>query len=334
MSKGADTSNYAALRGIVKKIPGIHVTVAGDLILDVYLTGDVKRISPEAPVPVLERSTETCYPGGAANVALNLKGLGVNVLLAGVLGDDAAGKEFLSLIRSHGIDSSCIISEENYHTTKKTRIIARSQQLLRIDYETRKNCSQKLTDELAARISNTINKSQALIYSDYGKGVLHETSFQKISAIASRQGVFTAVDPKLSNYAIYHDVHVMTPNHIEAGEIIQREVSDDNEIREAGYEIIKKYNLRELVITRGARGMTVFSENKGAVMLPAYARSVYDVSGAGDTVIAVYTAARVAGACPIDAAHLANHAAGIVISKFGTAAITQDELIHELSSPA
>ncbi len=305
----------------VERIKKAKVAVVGDLICDKYVIGKVERISPEAPVPVVRVEKEAYFLGGASNVALNLKSLGCEVCLFGVVGNDSCGKRLLNMIKDRGLDTGHIITMEDRPTTLKTRVIAQSQQIVRFDREKILKIDKKYAYELVKGVKESgVN---TVIISDYGKGVVSEYLIEELKKI----GIFLAIDPKVKNTCAYKDADVITPNLKETEEISGIMIdSFTNGLELAAKKIIKKTNCRYLLVTEGERGMSLFDKNGLVLKQPSKAKDVYDVTGAGDTVIAVLAAAISSGFDIKDAVKLSNAAAGIVVGKMGTATVSIEEL--------
>jgi len=309
------------LERIVKRFPSRKVVVLGDMMLDRYIWGGVTRISPEAPVPVVEVNRHSSHLGGAGNVCFNVAGLGGTAVPVGIVGDDEAGR----WIRKHVPDARGLITNPNRPTTLKTRIIAHHQQVVRVDLETRRPISAR--DE--ARILKFVaaEEAQGLILSDYNKGLLTRGLLEKLLPLARERKTVVGVDPKVDTLNAFSPVTLLTPNHHEAERIVRHECRTDAQIERAGREILAAVDSRYLILKRGEQGMSVFERDREAVHIPTLAREVFDVTGAGDTVIATATLALVCGATIFEAAVLANAAAGIVVGKIGTAAATPGELL-------
>ncbi|WP_457641991.1 D-glycero-beta-D-manno-heptose-7-phosphate kinase [Persephonella sp.] len=304
---------------ILKKFPENKILVVGDLILDKYLWGEVERISPEAPVPVVDVKKETVNLGGACNVAWNISKLDGQVYIAGVVGDDMNGKILEELLIEKNI-KPILIKDKNRPTTEKTRIIAVSQQLMRIDREKKDALSSKVQNRLISSIKEIVDKIDSVVVSDYGKGVVTK----KIMDFIKQTGKPVFVDPKPSNFKLYRNITIMTPNRKEAYECVK--MDRNKPVEKVGKEIMKKLNIKDLLITLGAEGMALFTDGK-VIKIPAKARKVYDVTGAGDTVISVLAMAKTSGANWTEAASLANYAAGYVVGEIGTVAIDRDTLL-------
>jgi len=297
-----------------------RVLVLGDLMLDRYIWGAVSRISPEAPVPVVEVKKDSLCLGGAGNVAQNLRSLGAEPVLAGVVGDDPEGR----WIRDNAVESRGIFSDRSRPTTVKTRIIAHHQQVVRVDLEQKETLSARLEK----RIMDFIRREEydGLLISDYDKGIVNPSLMAKALPLAKERGIPVFADPKVAHFHLYSPVILITPNHFEAEKIVGHECRTDNEVEQAGAEILSLVSCRYLIIKRGEQGMTVFEQRKQPLHIPTVAREVFDVTGAGDTVIAAATLALLAGATIGEAARIANAASGIVVGKIGTATATPEEL--------
>ena len=326
-----NTQNFNKMKDIVGNFKNAKVLVVGDLILDEFLWGDVSRISPEAPVPVVWVKRESFMPGGASNVANNLRSLGANVFLAGVIGDDEHGAILKGELEQKGIDTSCILVDESRPTILKTRVVAQHQQVVRIDKEKVEHLSDLLISEMISRINAIIDNMDAVIIEDYGKGVITPKLLSKIVPIAKAKKKVISVDPKEEHFKYYRGISVITPNNQEAARAVGFEIKDDATLKKAGQVLLNKLNCKIALITLGENGMAVFQRSKPMKQIPTVAQEVFDVSGAGDTVIASYTLSLVSGADPIQAAHISNFAAGIVVGKVGIAIVTPDELLSRIS---
>ena len=295
-------------------------------MLDSYLQGTVARISPEAPVPILKYKNEEYRLGGAANVALTLSSLGITPLLCGLIGKDKEGKILTDLLNKNNLPLNFIGFSNGVTTTKKTRVVSGQHQILRIDNESQPSVFESKLDVILPFIQNLLEESNALIISDYGKGLINQKTLSILKKIANKKKIYSAIDPKKINFPLYRGFDAMTPNHLEASDDIGMPCVTEKEIEEAAPLIIKKHNLKHLLLTRGKNGMALIEKKKKTKFIPAFSRSVYDVSGAGDTVIATFTACMAAGANFEESAIIANHAASIVVSKFGTATLNPQEL--------
>jgi rfaE bifunctional protein kinase chain/domain len=304
---------------LISKFPDITVGVIGDIILDKYLWGDVERISPEAPVPVVDVKKETVSLGGASNVANNIASLDAKAYMIGVVGDDENAKIIENLLKSKNINP-ILITDKSRPTIEKTRIIAVSQQLLRIDREDRSKLSTEIEDKIINEIKNIKDKINVFIVSDYGKGVITQRIMDFIKSL--NKPIF--VDPKPSNYQLYKHTTILTPNKKEAYESIKADKNTDLEF--VGRKIMSDLELNQLLITLGGEGMALFEGDK-ILRIPTKAKKVFDVTGAGDTVISVLALARLAGGTWEESASLANTAAGYVVGEIGTATVSRDILI-------
>ena len=324
------TIDFDKLKNKVANFKDARVLVVGDLILDEFLWGDVSRISPEAPVPVVWVKKESFMPGGASNVANNLSSLGARVYLAGVVGDDERGAILKGSLEQKGVDTAGIVTDDSRPTILKTRVVAQHQQVVRIDKERVDPLSPDVVAKLARYIGNVIKDMDAVIIEDYGKGVITSALLSKIVPAAKRYGKIISVDPKEENFKYYKGVSVITPNNYEASRAVGFQIKDNATLVRAGKELLKKLNCKIALITLGENGMAVFQKSKPMKHIPTVAQEVFDVSGAGDTVIASYTLSLAVGADPIMAAHIANCAAGIVVGKIGIAVVTPAELLDRI----
>lgn len=311
---------------LAARFAGKRILVVGDLMLDEYLMGDVRRISPEAPVPVVDLQRHKLLPGGAANAAANVAGLGAVVLLLGVVGADQAGERLLALLGEHRIDSSGILLDPERVTTCKTRVIAHNQQVVRLDREDRSSFSEDLRSRLLQAIRDRIDSVDACLLSDYAKGLVSPALAQGLIASAREHNKPIVVDPKGSDPAKYRGATLVKPNLHELSLLLRREVHSTQEVLEAGAMLCRELDCRALLVTRGASGMSLFEANASVIHIAAQAREVFDVTGAGDTVAATLVACMASGASFEQAARLASRAAAITVGKLGTAAITLAEL--------
>jgi len=304
-----------------------RVLCVGDVMLDRFVYGDVERISPEAPIPVLRISREAVTVGGAGNVARNLSALGTHVQLHGAIGADAVGDEAAAVLSADDAVTLSLVRDATRPTTVKTRFIAGGQQLLRTDEEDSRPLSEALLTQLSAGVAKALSQEGcgALILSDYGKGVLTDNVIAQAIAAAQAAGIPVIVDPKGTDYARYRGASVLTPNRRELAEATRRPVETDDEVAAAARELLEDCGVGAVIATRGPQGMSVVTR-QACIHLPALAREVFDVSGAGDTVVATLAAGLAAGMPLADAAQLANVAAGIVVAKVGTAVVRPGEL--------
>lgn len=326
--------NYKKLPQIIKNFPKGKVLVIGDLMLDEFLWGNVERISPEAPVPVvkIKNGDRKLSLGGAANVAYNIKTLGGKVFLAGVIGDDVQGKYLLELTKKIALDCSGIIAEKGRPTTHKLRIIAHSQQIARLDRETEKNIlpssSKKLTDYIKKQIDNTDN----VVISDYAKGLFSPKLLGEIFKILQSSKIPVLVDPTLKNIEYYSGATLAKPNLKEANQILAKaeNMTSFEGRKKVVYELKKKFGWKNILLTCGEQGM-ILIENQTITDIPSLGKEVHDVTGAGDTVIGTVALALSAGASLKEASTLSNFTAGIVVGKLGTAGVTQEELLQTIN---
>ncbi len=323
-------NNLARLKQVISKFSKAKVLVVGDLILDEFIWGNVSRISPEAPVPVVWVSSENFMPGGASNVANNICSLGGEVSLVGVVGNDSRGEILQALLRKKGVHCEGIVADDSRPTTQKTRVIAHHQQVVRIDREIVKPIPDAVLKEVLAYVRQTLPAMDALIIEDYGKGVIVPTLVREIVKIAKKHRKIITVDPKETHFSYYRGVTTLTPNHHEAGSAVGFKIKDDATLEKAGRLMMKRLRCESLLITLGENGIAIFRRNKPLVKIPTVAQEVFDVSGAGDTVISALTLALASGGAIIDAAHIANCAAGIVVGKVGVAVTNQTELVDHL----
>jgi len=307
-----------------------RVLVVGDLMLDEYVWGSVERISPEAPVPVLSVTREEFTLGGAGNVAKNLAALGAGVAVAGVIGRDPQGKKLRAELAKLGVDGSAVVDEPQRPTTRKTRIIAEHQQVLRIDRETATEITAASTDALLRGANELLNTADVLLISDYGKGVVSRRLVASLAGKAGEAGKIAIADPKGMDYSKYAGLTLITPNKKEAGLAAGVEIQDEPGLFAAGRRLLDTVAVEKLLVTCGKDGMVFFERGAEPLKFGTRAQQVYDVSGAGDTVAAALSLGLAAGFPYPDAIRLANTAAGIVVGKVGTAAVSRAELLEAL----
>jgi D-beta-D-heptose 7-phosphate kinase/D-beta-D-heptose 1-phosphate adenosyltransferase len=380
--------NNDKLLGIIKKFNKARILVVGDIMIDHYVYGTVSRISPEAPVPVVNVKYEKLLPGGAANVMHNVSKLGAKVFIAGVIGKDYNGDIFKQMADKQFVDASAVIESDDFETIIKTRVIAHNQQIVRFDKENTGYFKKKIYFKLLENIKYLIDKFDAVIISDYGKGVIERKFFNELTDFLRFKNKFIALDPKVENFKFYKNISILTPNINEASGGSGIAIKDEKTLLKASQKILKKVNSDNLLITRGELGMSLFykdddkekgkmglkekekekeklgtvgeekgkkkwedgekekekwsgaeeddiyannENNKEQLHLNARAKNVFDVTGAGDTVISALTVAICAGASVYEACYIANIAAGIAVSQLGTYAVCADELFKELS---
>jgi D-beta-D-heptose 7-phosphate kinase/D-beta-D-heptose 1-phosphate adenosyltransferase len=340
------------LKRLLPKLKGQRIGVLGDLMLDRYLWGDASKLSPEVPVPVVTFEKETDVLGGAGNVAANLAALGARVSAFGVVGEDLSGQAVRACLREAGIEDQAAIADRSRMTTVKTRVIARKHQIVRIDHERTDQISSELEERLLRLIVKSLPKTDGLVLSDYDKGVLHSDAFaDRILSAAHKAKVPVFVKPKTSRLYAYRGARLIACNSKEAGFFVTQPLHDEKSFEEAGRKLLAHFGCSAVVITRGEKGMTLFEESsprhttipatsfevtyarvgQPGVERGATGRQVFDVTGAGDTVLSVLSLALAAGAPLPDAAVLANTAAGVVVGKLGTASVTLPELTAALA---
>jgi D-glycero-beta-D-manno-heptose-7-phosphate kinase len=321
------------LSGVLGAFPSRRLLVIGDLMLDEFLWGKVSRISPEAPVPVVNVVGESYYPGGAANVARNAREFGGAIALMGLAGDDAAGHRLLDLLERTGIDTAAVQRDASRPTTVKTRIIARNQQVVRVDRERPGALSAEQTQQAMRHLPGAVEAADAIVVADYGKGFVTQALADAISAEARAQGRVLAIDPHPHTSLRWTGATIVKPNRAEAFLAAGMPPSDpvspvlqDHPLLAAARRLCELWNPENLLITLGEQGMLLLEKESEPYVLAAYAKDVFDVSGAGDTAIAVLALALAAGASAAEAAELANRASGIAVGKLGTATVTTGEL--------
>jgi D-beta-D-heptose 7-phosphate kinase/D-beta-D-heptose 1-phosphate adenosyltransferase len=319
----------------VRAIAGRTVLVVGDVILDRYLWGRATRVSPEAPVLVVDVETDELRLGGAANVAHNVRALGAVPLLCGLIGDDAAGSDCARLLAERQVDvAPGIVRDPRRRTTLKTRIIAHQQQVVRADREQADDIADALEDELIRHVGRLLPSCRALILSDYQKGVVTPRLMKAVLPLARRRRIPVLVDPKVRHLALYRGATVVTPNQAEAELAAGIRIRTAADLLAAGRRILGQVRGRAVLITRGEHGMSLFERHRPPLHIPTAAREVFDVTGAGDSVIATLALALCAGARLREAAALANFAAGVVVGKVGTAAATAQEILAAVEAGA
>lgn len=314
---------------LLDRFLGRRLVVVGDLMLDDFIWGEVRRVSPEAPVPVVEVRRESWHLGGAGNVVSNLLELGAQAVPIGVVGNDEAGDRLRLRSAERGADTSGLITDPSRPTTLKTRIVAHSQQMARFDREDRRDISSEIEDRMIERFMAAIGTVDAVIVSDYEKGALTRRVLREAIETAQAQGKIVCLDPKMRNWSHYRGVDMITPNQIEAERACGFEIGDNASLEAAAHSIRESLNCTNVLITRGELGMSLLDATGKVTHIPTTAREVYDVTGAGDTVIATLALALAAGAHADEAAIIANHAAGLVVGKLGTATVSLDELASD-----
>ncbi|MBI2095487.1 MAG: D-glycero-beta-D-manno-heptose-7-phosphate kinase [Candidatus Omnitrophica bacterium] len=322
--------NFSRLKSVISNFHKAKVLVVGDLILDEFIWGKVSRISPEAPVPVVWVDSENFMPGGASNVANNIRALGGEVYLAGVVGEDDRGGVLCSLLKEKGIHCEGIFRDVSRPTTQKTRVIAHHQQVVRIDRERAAPLSAENLEPIIGFIRQRLPAVDALILEDYGKGVIVPALVKEAVRLAKKHKKIITVDPKEDHFSYYQGVTTITPNHHEAASAAGVAVKDDASLLRAGKKLLGKLRCESVLITLGENGMSLFVKGRPMFKIPTVAQEVFDVSGAGDTVIGAYTLARAVKASATEAAYISNCAAGIVVGKVGVAVTSCGELLDRI----
>jgi D-beta-D-heptose 7-phosphate kinase/D-beta-D-heptose 1-phosphate adenosyltransferase len=322
-----DIHSYGAgLRKHIQHFSKATVLVVGDIIMDKYIWGDVSRISPEAPVPVVEVNQETEMLGGAANVVHNIFSLGGKAILCGVVGRDGCGREIIRRVKELGLETEGILAVPDRPTSIKTRVIAHSQQVVRFDRESTKGITPEGIERLVGFIRACQPDLDAVVVADYGKGMISPALMGPLREVVAHSGIITAVDPKTGNFNYYEGVDVITPNHHEAGAFCRISIKDEVSLEKAGRWMLRELGCRSVLITQGKEGMTLF-ENGGPIShIPTTAKKVYDVTGAGDTVISTFSLGLASGLDMKSAAILSNFAAGVVVGEVGTSTVQAEEL--------
>ncbi len=331
--------NSERLQHILRGAAGKRILVIGDVMLDEFVWGKVSRISPEAPVPVVEVISQSSYPGGAANVARNLVEFTPHVRVMGAIGRDAHGTHLVDLLVAEGIQTDALIQVDDWPTIVKTRIIARQQQVVRVDRERRTRVGEAVMSEVMERAHEVLTETDVVIFEDYGKGFLGQELKDRICAVARDCGIVVCVDPNPGNPIDWSGATVIKPNRGEAfaaAGMVLTEADEnplgDGPLQEVGRRLVELWDVEQLLVTLGEDGMILFERGNEAYHTPTRAQEVFDVSGAGDTVIAVYALGLAAGVSARDAAEMANHAAGIVVGKLGTATVGPEELVRSFGS--
>ena len=335
----------ARLKHIISNFPKAKILVVGDLILDEYIRGSVERISPEAPVPVIWANKRLFVPGGAANVANNISALDGKVCLIGVVGKDKNADIIRHELKNRGVDLQGIFVDPGRHTTVKTRIIAGHQQVVRVDWEHTDPLSVGMNKKIMDFINKNIGQFDAVIIEDYGKGVINKSLLEKIIAVAHSAKKIVTVDPKEENFLYYRHVTSITPNRKELENAVRNirikdtsnefrvhndTLFNDRDIELAATQVVKYLDLESILVTLGEQGMCLFERDGAKTSIPTVAQEVFDVSGAGDTVIATFTLSLSSGATKPEAAYISNFAAGVVVGKLGTATLSREELAERL----
>lgn len=311
--------------GLIRRFGKVRLLVVGDLMLDQFIWGRVDRISPEAPVPVVQVTHESVHLGGAANVVHNILGLGGHATACGIVGRDRAGRQILSELKRTGAGTAGVTTSRAAVTVRKTRIIAHSQQVVRFDHEG-SDYDESAAPAILRFLQRRAWRFDAVVLSDYGKGVITKGLLDALRALRAKHPFRLVLDPKKRNFAHYSGITLATPNLLEASEASGVDIHDDASLHLAGQRLLAKWDAEAILITRGEHGMTLCARNAAPRHFRTGARQVFDVTGAGDTVVATCALALGAGATLEEAALLANHAAGVVVGKVGTATLSTQEL--------
>lgn len=316
---------------LISAFAGKRILVLGDVMLDQFIWGKVRRISPEAPVPVVEVANETYHLGGAGNVAANIRSLAGIPIPIGIIGEDFAAERLADLFKKTGIEASGLLAASERPTTLKTRIVAHGQQIVRTDRESKAPLSPESTAALAAAFRQWLPSTGAVVVSDYDKGVVNRALLSEVLPAAKRARIPVLLDPKVHHADYYRPITLITPNHREAELLTGISIENEHQLEEAGRKLLEKFECPYALITRGEEGMSLFFPG-GSHHLPTFAREVFDVTGAGDTVIATLALAQAGGATMEESAILANHAAGLAVGKVGTATVSPVELLADFDS--
>jgi rfaE bifunctional protein kinase chain/domain len=315
-----------------------RLLVIGDLMLDEFVWGRVSRISPEAPVPVVEVLRESFFPGGAANVARNVRECGAKVYLMGLVGKDASAERLRSILEAGGIQMETLAEESGFQTIVKTRIIARQQQVVRVDHERAHTVTAATLERCLRQITEILTGLDGIIFEDYGKGFIVQSFVSEVARLARASGKVITADPNPRNPIEWKGLTAVKPNRSEAFAAANvawqepdTEPGRDHNLLEAGKRLLQRWEPDQLLITLGEQGMMLFSDGDEPHHIPPRAREIYDLSGAGDTAIALFTLALVSGATPIEAAEISNHASGVVVAKLGTATVIPAEIRESLA---
>lgn len=317
---------------ILENFSKVKVLVVGDVMIDRYWWGSVSRISPEAPVPVVKLDNLSLVAGGAANVAANIAGLGAEALLVGVIGDDNEAQIFPELLNKSNVKADFLIKVPERQTTIKTRVIAHGQQIVRIDQETKKNLTSSAQQKIWETIQNLLGRIDIIVVSDYAKGVLTNKLLKRLITTAKEKNKLILIDPKGKKFSKYRGATLLTPNQREAFEACGLEENVKDSVDKSGNFLRENLSLEAILITQGEKGMRLFQKNMEITNLNSLARQVYDVTGAGDTVIATLAVAIASGADFYEASKIANIAAGLVVEQVGTTAISFEMLYRSLTA--
>ncbi|MBL7085212.1 MAG: D-glycero-beta-D-manno-heptose-7-phosphate kinase [Candidatus Omnitrophica bacterium] len=318
------------MRRVIGNFKRAKILVIGDLILDEFIWGKVSRISPEAPVPIVWVNSESFMPGGAANVANNIHALGAQAYICGVIGSDERGRILTDELRRKNIDVEGIVIDNERPTTLKTRVIAHHQQVVRIDREKLEDIDDNVVSQILTFLKEKIYDVDAVLIEDYGKGLIVPRLLQEVASLAQKHKKIITVDPKENHFSFYQNATLITPNHHEAAHAVGKEIKNEQDLEEIGRALLAQQKSKAILITLGEDGMRLFEQRQQSVHIPTVAQEVFDVSGAGDTVISAASVALASGASMLEAAHISNYAAGIVVGKVGVAVATQEELLERM----
>ena len=325
--------SFGNLAALLPRFSRVRVLVIGDLMLDRYIWGQVNRISPEAPVPVVRVTRESLHAGGAGNVVTNIRALGGSVTVCGVVGKDQAGRLLREALRRHGAGVEGLMTSSPYETISKTRIIAHSQQVVRLDRDPTESPSARVRARLRTFIQRHIHDFDVCVVSDYGKGLIEADLLDLLARLRTQLDFVYVIDPKRQNFVHYRGASLMKPNKEEAGQATQLDIVNDATLQQAGTQLLDLWDAEAVLVSRGEEGMSLFQPDRRATHFSTTAREVFDVTGAGDTVVAVCALALGTGAGLEATTILANHAAGIVVGKVGTATVNREELKAALRAP-
>jgi rfaE bifunctional protein kinase chain/domain len=314
----------------LERFPKRRVLVLGDVMVDEYVWGTVSRLSPEAPVPVVAVQSESLKVGGAGNVAANIAALGGRAEVVGVVGNDAAAGRLVDELERAGVKADGLVVDDTRPTTIKSRVVAGSQHVVRFDRENDAPIGPTVRSRILQQVRERLPRADVLLISDYAKGVVGSPLVRDVLRLASRLKKYVAVDPKVQHVPLFRGVTVIAPNHHEAAAATRILIRKEADLLRAGERLLKRLEARAVLITRGEQGMSLFEAGGAVTHIPTFAREVYDVTGAGDTVMAVLALALAAGASIREAAVLANYGAGVVVAKRGTATVTRAELARAL----
>jgi rfaE bifunctional protein kinase chain/domain len=312
---------------VVEQFKNKKILILGDVMLDKYIWGDVSRISPEAPVQIVNVTRESYVPGGAANVANNIAALSAKSFIVGVVGNDNTKKELIKELEKRNVDVNGLIIDENKRTIRKVRVFGRNQQLLRFDYEKKGYVDANTENSIFDFVSKKLDEIDAIIISDYAKGTITKNLMEKLIALCKEKNKIVVIDPKPKHKGFYKNATLITPNHKEAHEMtgLAEEYLSDVDIEKMGKKLLGELN-STILITKGEKGMSLFEKDEKVTIIPTFAKEVYDIVGAGDTSAATLTLALASGASFGEAAVIANHAAGITVGKIGTSTVSIEEL--------